>query len=107
MSAEPASTTESRSRASRSVLGRVKLSLLVLVLLALTILVFQNWQPMEVVVFFWEFELSRAIVLLAMLLVGVILGLTLWVWRGARSRPAGNRDSPADNRVEAQAKRST
>jgi len=63
--------------------NKLRNSIFVIVLVLVLIFVFQNYQVVEVKFLFWTLAISRALLLLGALLVGVVLG-----WFGKSSRQA-------------------
>lgn len=74
-------------------LAKIKVGLYVLVALATLIVIFQNLTEVDVRLLFIKISMPQAVLLLATLLIGFLLGLaakTIWkvlTWR-AKSKPA-------------------
>lgn len=64
-----------------------KIVILLIIIGLVAVFTFQNTQAVEVTLFFWSYELSVSLLLLATLILGVLLGMILmFVYSVKRSR---------------------
>ncbi len=62
---------------------KTKLSLVMVLLLAVIIFTLQNTEMISIRFLFWDFSLSRALMLFLVLAIGILLGFLLGTYRGS------------------------